>query len=45
MKPPGEGVETSTARDLIAVSEDVIEQPQAAVAGPGLGDPAERDTP
>jgi hypothetical protein len=41
----GEGVATSTAQDLIAVGEGLVEKAQAAVAGSGLGGPAERDTP
>lgn len=41
----GGGVKASTAQDLIAVGEGLVEKAQTAVAGSGLGRPAERDTP
>jgi hypothetical protein len=45
MKSAGGGVKTSTVQDLIAVGEGLVEKPRTAVAGPGPGPAAERDTP
>jgi hypothetical protein len=40
----GEAVAASTAQELIAVGEGLVERAQTAVAGAGLGRPAGRDT-